>query len=308
MTIEEIDAAIEDLKARREQLLSEQTDKEEEVSPTGRHVVVIGGQGQLGRLFVSLFDTSGYEVTIIEKDDWETKSSVFQIADLVLVAVPINITPDVINQLPALPGHCVLADITSIKQLPLTTMMAKHSGPVVGLHPMFGPDVSGVKGQTIIVCDGRGQEQYQWLIDQLDRWGGILNHKSAEDHDKAMALIQVLRHFSTVAYGHHLNREGANLGQITELSSPIYRLELAMVGRLFAQDPELYTDIIFSNPDNVPMMQRYIERFGDMLALVEKGDKKAFMEAFEQTTDWFGEYANQFLAESTDMLAYKKSK
>lgn len=50
-----------------------------------------------------------------------------------------------------------------------------------------------------------------------------------------MAFIQALRHFATFAYGLHLAEENVRLEQLLALSSPIYRLELAMVGRLFAQ-------------------------------------------------------------------------
>ena len=47
-----------------------------------------------------------------------------------------------------------------------------------------------------------------------------------------MTFIQALRHFATFAYGWHLSREQANIDRLFALSSPIYRLELAMVGRL----------------------------------------------------------------------------
>jgi chorismate mutase/prephenate dehydrogenase len=50
-----------------------------------------------------------------------------------------------------------------------------------------------------------------------------------------MAFIQALRHFATFAYGLHLAEENVRLEQLLALSSPIYRLELAMVGRLFAR-------------------------------------------------------------------------
>jgi len=59
-----------------------------------------------------------------------------------------------------------------------------------------------------------------------------------------MAYIQVMRHFNTFVYGQHLKGEDPNLESLTMFSSPIYRLELAMVGRLFAQSPQLYADII----------------------------------------------------------------
>jgi len=97
-------------------------------------------------------------------------------------------------------------------------------------------------------------------------------------------------------------QEDTNLEEIMHLSSPIYRLELAMVGRLFAQDPELYSDIIFSNPENVESIKRYIRRFEKLLAIMESGDKKAFVEVFDETAAWFGDYAEKFLHESSKML------
>lgn len=65
--------------------------------------------------------------------------------------------------------------------------------------------------------------------------GARLHRISAVEHDQNMAFIQALRHFATFAYGLHLAEENVQLEQLLALSSPIYRLELAMVGRLFAQ-------------------------------------------------------------------------
>ncbi|WP_448211358.1 bifunctional chorismate mutase/prephenate dehydrogenase [Colwellia sp. MEBiC06753] len=272
------------------------------VNPDAKDIVVVGGQGQLGAIFVDLFKRSGYQVHIIEKDDWALSQQVLAKASLVIVAVPIRYTALVIQQLTRLPEHCILADVTSIKESPLYEMMKVHSGPVVGLHPMFGPDVSGLIKQTIITCEGRGAEHYQWLLEQFKVWGASIYPVSAFEHDKAMAMVQVMRHFSTIAYGYHLMTEGANLQQLVDLSSPIYRLELIMVGRLFAQDPVLYSDIIFANSDNVAMMKRFAYRFLELLEDVEMGDKTAFVAMFNQVSDWFGDYAELFLEESKLML------
>jgi len=308
MNLEQIDAAIAKLEDQRQLLLRAEKATEYRCAYNeNSHAVVVGGDGQLGRLFVELLERSKYQVDIIEKEDWLNSAESFDKASLVLLAVPINQTINVIQQLPKLKSDCILADVTSIKQKPIKAMLEKHEGPVVGLHPMFGPDVSSFDKQTIIICHGQLSSEYQWLLDQLEIWGAILSVTSAEQHDKAMALIQVMRHFSTVVYGEHLKSEQADLAQITQLSSPIYRLELAMVGRLFAQDPELYTDIIFSDLDNVQMMKRYIGRFNELLSLVEVGDKEGFVSAFNEITAWFGDYADKFLAESAQMLSYKKN-
>ena len=307
MNLEQLDAQIAQLQAQRARLLeANQSTTTDCLKAGNRKVVVVGGAGQLGQLFVNLFQNSGYQATIVEKDDWEDAADSFATAALVLVAVPIHLTLNVIAQLPRLPTDCVLADITSIKQKPLEAMLAAHSGPVVGLHPMFGPGVKSLSAQTVIVSEGANPEGYAWLLEQLSAWGAQLRHTDAIEHDRAMAMIQVLRHFSTIAYGNHLKEEAVDLAEITELSSPIYRLELAMVGRLFAQQPELYTEIIFSNKDNLAMMRRYIQRFNTMLDHVEADDKEAFHQTFNEITAWFGDYAEQFLSESSEMLAYQQ--
>ena len=272
------------------------------VNPDCRKVVVIGGKGQLGRIFVDLFTRSEYSVAVLEQEDWPDSNNILSNADLVIVAVPIRLTSMVIRQLKQLPQSCILADVTSVKESPLYEMLKVHPGPVVGLHPMFGPDVTGLVKQTIITCDGREPDKYYWLLEQFRVWGAKIYPVTAPEHDQAMAMVQVMRHFSTIAYGYHLMTEGADISQLVEMSSPIYRLELIMVGRLFAQDPILYTDIIFANPDNIAMMKRFAYRFLELLEDVEMGDKDAFVAMFNQVADWFGDYAEVFLQESKAML------
>ena len=272
------------------------------VNPACKKVVVVGGKGQLGRVFVDLFTRSNYNVDIIEQNDWPNSDIILSDASLVIVAVPIGLTTTVIHQLSHLPKTCILADLTSIKATPLAEMKAVHTGPVVGLHPMFGPDVTGLIKQTIISCEGRYPEQYQWLLEQFEVWGAKIYPVQAPEHDKTMSMVQVMRHFSTIAYGYHLMSEGADIENLVAMSSPIYRLELIMVGRLFAQDPTLYADIIFSNKDNVAMMKRFAYRFLDLLEEVNLDDKEAFVGIFNQVSNWFGDYADDFLEESKSML------
>jgi len=265
-------------------------------------VVIIGGKGQLGSVFVDLFQRSEYQVEVLEQEDWQNSNSILANTSLVIVAVPIRLTTKVIGKLKALPPECILADVTSIKESPLHEMMKIHQGPVVGLHPMFGPDVTGLIKQTIIACDGRFPDKYNWLLQQFKVWGAKVYPVAAHEHDKAMAMVQVMRHFSTITYGYHLMEEGADIAQLVEMSSPIYRLELIMVGRLFAQDPILYSDIIFANPDNIDMMKRFAYRFLELLEDVKSGDKNAFVQMFNKVSHWFGDYADIFLEESKGML------
>jgi len=308
LTLQELDAQILELQSQRKILLAgtvknQTTESNYICTKSGnRNLVIVGGHGQLGQLFVTLFEKSDYQVSILEKDNWADADKMLENAALVLIAVPINITLDIIAKFSNLPEDCLLADVTSIKQQPIAAMLKAHSGPVVGLHPMFGPDVEDFSNQTVIICDGRNSEKYQWFIEQMQQWQAVTYNISAADHDAAMIMVQVMRHFSAVTYGYHLMQEDTNLAEIIKLSSPIYRLELAMVGRLFAQDPELYADIIFSSPENTKSIKRYLNRFEELLTIMETGDKEAFIKVFNKTADWFGDYAEKFLHESSQML------
>lgn len=270
--------------------------------PAGGKVVVVGGGGALGARFVSLLERSGYQVAILEQEDWPAATTLCQDAVLVLLAVPITLTEQVIAQLPPLPASCVLADLTSIKAKPLQAMLAKHPGPVLGLHPMFGPDINNLIKQVVVACHGRGEADYQWLVKQLVIWGADVTFKAADEHDHAMQLIQAMRHFSSLVYGVHLAEEQANLTELLALSSPIYRLELAMVGRLFAQNAELYADIMLSSSDVAALLERYQQRFSQLLALLQTQDKAGLMAEFAKGQQFFGELAGQFLQESKQLL------
>jgi chorismate mutase/prephenate dehydrogenase len=267
-------------------------------------VVVVGGAGRMGRLWGRMLEQSGYEVRVLDQGDWDRAEELVHDAGLVLVSVPIHETERVIAELPPLPPDCLLADLTSVKRGPVAAMLAAHPGPVLGLHPMFGPDVDSFAKQVVASCPGRAPEASRWLVRQIALWGAQVHEVDPEEHDHAMGLIQALRHFSTFAYGLHLAHEDRSLEDLLALSSPIYRLELVMVGRLFAQDPELYADIILASDENVELIRRYHERFGEALRLLEQGDRKGFVAQFREVGRWFGPYAERFLAESRSLLRH----
>ena len=295
---------IEDILRRtmRESYASEKDSGFKCLNPELRSVVVIGGNGQLGGLFGRVFKLSGYDVKVLGSKDWDKADELLKDAGLVVVTVPIHLTEGVIDKLGNLPNDCILCDLTSIKSKPLQRMLAVHQGPVVGLHPMFGPDVPSLAKQVIVYSDGRGQESYQWLLEQFAIWGASLCSMDAQEHDHGMTLIQALRHFTSFAYGLHLSKENPNIDRLLQLSSPIYRLEIAMVGRLFAQHPNLYGDIILSSDENIAMIRRFHHCFGEALKILESKDKAQFVESFNEVSEWFGDYSQQFLQESQSLL------
>ncbi|MCK5819089.1 MAG: bifunctional chorismate mutase/prephenate dehydrogenase [Psychromonas sp.] len=286
----------------RESYVNENNTGFKKINLNVKRIVIIGGNGKLGRRFVEMFTLSGYKVDTLDKSNWSDAKALCCQAGLVLVGVPIDVTVSVIELLTFLPQGCILADIASIKEAPLKAMLKVHSGPVLGLHPMFGPDVSSFAKQVIAYCDGRGEDKYAWLLEQMKTWGSILQKVDANVHDESMTLIQALRHFTSYVYGSYLQAVDADLEQLLALSSPIYRLELAMVGRLFAQDPTLYADIIFAQKNNLIMINRFHKHFYEAIELLKNNDKDAFLGRFRSVTQWMGDYSIAFLNESRTLL------
>lgn len=296
---------IEDVLRRvmRESYISENRHGFKATNPDIRKIVIVGGRGKLGSLFANYFVRSNYYVEILDQAEWGDAETVLSGADLVVVCVPIDKTLMVLEQLqPYLTEKMILADLTSVKAQPLEKMLAIHKGAVVGLHPMFGPDIASMAKQVVACCDGRFEDRYQWLLEQFQLWGAKVEKIDANEHDHAMTYIQALRHFSTFAYGLHLSQQPVKLAQLLALSSPIYRLELAMIGRLFAQDGALYADIIADKAENLTVIEALKQSFEQGLALFKNQDKAGFIRAFNEVHHWFGDYSEQFLKESRNLL------
>jgi chorismate mutase/prephenate dehydrogenase len=269
----------------------------------GAKVLIVGGRGGMGKLFERSFAQSGYSVRVLEADDWPKVKELVEGIDLAVLAVPIDRSPPVALQLgPYLPPNCVLSDLTSLKREPLDAMLRAHAGPVIGLHPLFGPNTASMDKQIVVTCEGRNPEACKWVVEQLALWGIVPVETTPEEHDQVMGIVQALRHFATFAFGHYLCDRQVPISRTLEMSSPIYRLELGMVGRLFAQDPSLYAEIVFASPERQALLRDWIVSLNNHLDMVDRGDREAFKKQFRKVAEWFGPFSEQALRESTFLI------
>lgn len=269
----------------------------------GARVLLVGGAGGMGRYLGRWFGDAGYVVRTLEAGDWDRAAELCRDADLALVTVPIHVTVRVIRQLaPLLPAGCLLADLTSIKREPVAAMLECHPGPVLGLHPLYGPSTSSMDQQIVVATPGRDATACAWLTEQLSAWGNIVMTLTPAEHDELMDLVQGVRHFATFAFGRFLAGRNVNLARTLEFSSPIYRLELGMVGRMFAQDAALYASIITASASRRALLKEYVASLGHALALVEQGETEPFCREFRRIAEWFGPFCGQAMRESTFLI------
>lgn len=269
----------------------------------GYKVLIVGGRGRMGEYFGRWFREAGYEVRVLDVGDWPRVDELCSGIQLALVSVPIDSTIDVIKKLgPHLPSDCVLADITSLKSGPVVAMLEAHKGPVVGLHPLFGPSTTVMDQQIVVSSPGRDSAACQWLLDQFSVWGNIVLTLDAQEHDELMDIMQGVRHFATFAFGRFLAERNVSLSKTLEFCSPIYRLELAMVGRLFAQDARLYAGIILASQQRRELLREFVSSLERSRKILEEGGTEAFCAEFERVADWFGTFCEQAMRESSFLI------
>jgi prephenate dehydrogenase len=264
---------------------------------------IIGGTGQMGRFFAGVFEAAGWETIVSGTKTSLTNRDVAEMADLVMVSVPIRATVGVIREVaPLLSEEQVFCDLTSLKVEPVRAMLASRA-EVIGLHPMFGPGAASLRGQTIVATPARcGPETLDGLLSIFRDQGAAITLSTPEEHDRMMAVIQGLTHFGTLAKAEAIRRTGADVAETLTFTSPVYRIEMGLVGRLLAQDAELYGDILQMNPAVPEVLAAFEEAVRTLREIVESGDGGRFQDFFSANAGHYASYLGAATAETDDLI------
>lgn len=253
-------------------------------------ITIVGGKGRMGRFFVEQLTAAGHRVSTLGRKDWDDASSLLGEAELVLISVPIEQTSVIIERTAQyLTPNTAIADITSIKTTPVEKMLACHDGAVMGLHPMFGPNKNSFDKQKIVVCSGRHNDSFQWLLDFMAERGGELIYCSPQEHDRLMAIVQAVRHFSQFGFGVFLKSERVDPESSLSVASPNYRSEYEALLRFFKQNPSMYVDIMLATETSCQTIERLASTYQDLAELIAKKDRDALIELFAYAKDVFTE-------------------
>ena len=255
-----------------------------------RKVTIIGGNGRMGNFFAQQLSVAAQDVQILERDNWSEAEQLLGNADLVLISVPIECTVEVIRKVAKyLNPTTALADLTSIKTPILQAMLEHHSGPVMGLHPMFGPMVPSFSSQKVVICSGRRDDAFEWLLTLIEKEGGKLMRCSPEEHDRMMVAIQAIRNFHTFSLGMFLTETNIDLHRSLDFASPPYLLELDLVSRLFSQSAPMVVDIMLNTPERRDAITRLANTYSRLAELIQQQDRDALIQEFKLASSLFGQ-------------------
>lgn len=268
-------------------------------------VGIIGGTQGMGGFMAKVLRSAGYDVETTGLEEGRSSKEVAASHDLVVLAVPIAATIEVARKVgPSVrPGACLM-DITSVKRQPLAAMLEStpNTVDVVGTHPMFGPHGHDFDRQKVVLCRGRGEAGFTRVKKLYEGFGAETIEATADEHDAQMALIQVLVHEKTMVLGSVLERLKADLGRSLQFASPIYRTELAMIGRIFSQRAELYADILTANEDALKLSSVFEQEAGHFARAVAMSDRDTIIRRFRQVSTYMQDFATWAKKQSDAIL------
>jgi prephenate dehydrogenase len=233
----------------------------------GFEIGIIGGTGGIGRWFAPFFRGEGYPVHIVGRKEGMSIPELADRCRIVIVAVPIAATLDVIRLVgPHLPEDALLMDFTSLKEEPVRVMLEATTAEVIGSHPLFGPDCPSLDGQNVVLCPGRGERWLTWLEGLLANGGARVMVTTPAEHDRMMSLVQGLTHLETILMGLTLRDSGVAPSAFDAFSTPVFRAKRAIVEKVFGAHPELYAGLLAGNPN----MQGILEIYERNLSLLKE--------------------------------------
>ncbi len=266
-------------------------------------IAIIGGQGGMGRSMEKLFTDLGHEALIVDVGTELTAAQAAKKADVVMISVPIRDTVDVVKEVgPLVREDALLMDVTSIKVKPMLAMLGATKASVVGTHPMFGPGVHTYQQQRVVICPGRGDVWLDWVRQMFSARGLVITEATPEEHDRAMAVVQVLQHFKTQVLGLALTKMGVPIEDTLRFTSPAYLLEAYVAARHFAQSPELYGPIEMLNPSLREVTTKFQDAAADLTEILVAGDQERFDQVFEHVHKFFGDFSEEAQEQSKFLI------
>jgi prephenate dehydrogenase len=263
---------------------------------------IIGGKGAMGRWFATYFEQDGCQVFISDLDTELSNADLAVQCDMVIISTPVQTAVSIAGEIGALmKKHQLLLDICSLKERVVKAMLQSTQAEVIGAHPMFGPFTDNIRGQNVILCPARCHQWKSRLREMFEKHGAHVCYMQPAVHDKHMAVAQGLTHFLNVCMGKTLQMLNIVPEEAMHYSTPIFRLNLDLIGRLFAQDLDLYATLIGENPYVDEVLQTFMAAMHQSRRHV-LGEKEKGIDFMEEIKSFLGDFCQKGLEESSYAL------
>ncbi len=251
----------------------------------GQRALVIGGLGRMGVWMSRYLDMVGYSVDIADRATGDTAfnrvenwQSVVNDYDLIVVAVPLRPSNDILLRLATLKPECLVFDIGSLKSPMREGLDAmRQSGcRVCSVHPMFGPDEVGLSGRHILFVNVGNQEAIAEARALFAHTAADCVELSLEEHDEVMAWVLGLSHLVNIAFAGALAESGEAVPLLKQISSSTFNAQLNVATQVVSENPHLYYEIQQGNDNTAEVSEHFRKVLNELVTAVAENDEAVF--------------------------------
>jgi prephenate dehydrogenase/chorismate mutase len=248
--------------------------------------VVIGGKGGMGRWIGRFLAGQGHRVRVIDPGSGETPfEEVGSLAeahdcDLIMVAVPMTVCPDILDELGAIGPRGVVAEMCSLKTHlgPVIERLRSTGTRVVSFHPMFGPDVRMLEGRTVVLCTDAPRADLEVVEGLFADTSARLVEMDSAEHDRRMGLVLGLTHLANLVFARALVHSGVGSPELAEVAGVTFGRQIATTREVTSENPSLYYEIQALN-ELTPETGRWLSTaLDEWMEAVEQPDHGRFAE------------------------------
>jgi chorismate mutase/prephenate dehydrogenase len=256
----------------------------------GKRALVIGGLGRMGEWMSRYLDMVGYRVDVADPvkketpfrqvDEWERHVDDY---DLVVVAVPLRPSNDILHRLAELKPRGLIFDIGSLKS-PMRTgleALAETGCKVCSVHPMFGPNEIGLSGRHILFVDIGNSEAMAEARALFAHTAADCVDLSLDEHDEVMAWVLGLSHLVNIAFASALAESGEAVPLLRQISSSTFNAQLKVASQVVSENPHLYYEIQQGNRMTGDVVDHFRRVFDNLARSVREQDEDSWTRAME---------------------------
>lgn len=241
-------------------------------------ICIIGGRGQMGRLFEKIFLSKGHSVVIQGRGTYDKLSEDVKACDIVIVSVPLDKAANVISDVAeVISDDKLVVDFSSIMK-PNLKSMKKLKCQSAFVHPLFGANISSLKNLNTVVVPLIKGGKLDWLVEFLKEEDVNVNFSTVEEHDGAMAVAIGLNHFNNLAYAKTLSHHNVK-GEFNTIS---FGIKKKLIARLLESESHVSANIAFMNEGVIKIIEEHKKDIDELYEIIKNKDKKGFEELFGQ--------------------------
>jgi prephenate dehydrogenase len=233
-----------------------------------QQVAIVGAAGKMGSWFTSYFAQRGLDVSAYDINQKMLKSSrkvkvqdslsqCVQDADLVLVCVPVQKTPQTIKECTKnMKDGAIIAEISSVKNKTFAALkkIPNNLRPLC-IHPMFGPGASNKIETRVLLVPVRNKKIELKVANEIFENANVMVLPNAKQHDKSIAIVLGLTYFANIVFAKVMS--SGNISMLKQVSGTTFGLQSLIAESILTEEPDLVIALIRENV----YAKRYINQY-----------------------------------------------